>query len=304
MAEMVRRRAAVRVFEVGPRDGLQNEPRSLPVEKKLEFIRRLVASGVKDIEIGSFVHPVWVPQMADTDELVRRLPEAPGVRYWALVPNRRGLERAFEAGIRHISVLVSATETHNLKNLNRTLADGLRENVALAREALAAGAGLRGYCSVAFGCPYEGAVPFDRVLDIADRLLEMGVWEVSLGDTTGVAQPDQVRAAARRALDRYGAERIAFHFHDTRGLGLTNAWAVLEEGAATLDSSTGGIGGCPYAPGAAGNLPTEDLVHLLDRVGVRSGIDLDAIVGVARWLRDDAGLRISARYFQYAVANE
>ncbi|MCU0225113.1 MAG: hydroxymethylglutaryl-CoA lyase [Acidobacteria bacterium] len=294
---------AVRVFEVGPRDGLQNEALLVPLEQKLQIIAKLAAAGLTDIEVGAFVHPRWVPQMADTDELVRRLPARDGVRYWSLVPNERGLDRALAAGATHLGLLASASETHSLKNINRSVDVVRAENRRVAARARAAGVTLRGYVSVAFGCPYEGDVPLDRVLRLAEEYLELGVAQVALGDTTGMAGPVQVRHAARRALDAFGAERVAFHLHDTRGTGLVHAMAALEEGVTTLDSSTGGIGGCPYAPGAAGNLATEDLLYLLERLGIASGVALPGVVAASRWLCDELGLSIPSRYFRYAMAD-
>ncbi len=294
---------AVRVFEVGPRDGLQNEALLVPLEQKLQVIAKLAEAGLTDIEVGAFVHPRWVPQMADTDELVRRLPARDGVRYWALVPNERGLDRALAAGATHLGLLASASETHSRKNINRSVEVVRAENRRVAARARGAGATLRGYVSVAFGCPYEGDVPLDRVLRLAEEYLELGVAQVALGDTTGMAGPVQVRHAARRALDAFGAERVAFHLHDTRGTGLVHAMAALEEGVTTLDSSTGGIGGCPYAPGAAGNLATEDLLYLLERLGIASGVALPGVVAASRWLCDELGLSIPSRYFRYAMAD-
>ena len=298
-----RRPGAVRLFEVGPRDGLQNEALLVPLEQKLRFVEQLIAAGLSDIEVGAFVHPKWVPQMADADELVRRLPAREGVRYWALVPNERGLDRALAAGAAHLGLLASASETHSRKNINRSVDRVRAENRRVAARALAAGATLRGYVSVAFGCPYEGEVPLDRVLRLAEGYLEMGVAQVALGDTTGMAEPDQIRRAAGRALDAFGAERIAFHLHDTRGTGLVHALTALEEGVTTLDASTGGIGGCPYAPGAAGNLATEDLLYLLDRLGIGTGVGLEGIVAASQWLRDELGLAIPSRYFRFAIAD-
>ncbi|MFN7966294.1 MAG: hydroxymethylglutaryl-CoA lyase [Acidobacteriota bacterium] len=293
---------SVRIFEVGPRDGLQNESKLLPLSQKLEFVARLVDAGLKDIEVGAFVHPRWVPQMSESDALVPQLPRHDGVRYWALIPNRRGLERAIAAGVTHGCLLMSATESHSRRNLNRSIADGLAENEALAREASTHGLTLRGYISVVFGCPFEGNVSLDVTHRIADHYASIGVSEISLGDTTGMGHPDQVRAAAQRFIGAFGAERIAFHFHDTRGTGLANAYAVLDQGARTLDTSAGGIGGCPYAPGASGNLATEDLLHLLGRMNIETGVDVAKIVETSRWLRDGAGLTITAKYFQFATS--
>jgi hydroxymethylglutaryl-CoA lyase len=294
------RPASVRVFEVGPRDGLQNERAVLSVEQRVEFVRRLSGAGIRDIEIGSFVHPRWVPQMVGTDGVVAELPPVPGVTYWGLVPNARGLDRALAAGLANVCFVVSASETHSTRNLNKTVAAAVHEVEQLAAVARERHLAWRGYVSVAFGCPYEGDVDISSVLRLTGRLLALGAREVSLGDTTGMGSPDQVRSAARRAIAEFGADRVAFHFHDTRGLAVTNAFVVLEEGALCLDSSTGGIGGCPYAPGAAGNLATEDLVHLLDGMGIASGVDLREVVGVSRWLEQRAGIGVPARFYHYA----
>jgi hydroxymethylglutaryl-CoA lyase len=290
---------AVRLFEVGPRDGLQNARQILSVEQKIELIERLVAAGLRDVEIGSFVHPRWVPQMSGTDEVATRLPRREGVRYWALVPNERGLERAVAAGVRHLCLLNSASESHAGSNLNRTVAAGQRINAELARQARADGAVLRGYVSTAFGCPFEGSVDFDRVLAVTESFLEQGVDEVSLGDTIGAAHPLQVREKARRVLERFGPERIAFHFHETRGLALANAFAALEEGAGVLDGSVGGVGGCPYAPGASGNVATEDLVHLLDGMNIDSRVSADELVTTTRWLDETLGVRPASSYYAW-----
>lgn len=290
---------SVRVFEVGPRDGLQNEPDALPLATRREFVDRLVTAGLTDIEVGSFVHPHWAPQMADTDALVPRLPAVPGVRYWALVPNQRGFERALAAGARRHSYLASASEAHARKNLNKSIADALAEVEKLADAAARQGIPWRGYVSVAFGCPFEGAVDFDVVMDLARRMTSWGAAQISFGDTIGVGGPLQIRDAARRVLDEFGPEKVAFHLHDTQGLGLSNTLVALEEGVRTFDSSVGGIGGCPYAPGAAGNLATEDLVHLLDALGVHSGVHLAKLTDLARWLEDQARVRVHSRYSRY-----
>ncbi len=290
----------VRIFEVGPRDGLQNEAALVAPADRVSFIERLADAGLTDIEIGSFVPPRWIPQMAGTDEVARTLPKRPGVRWWALVPNAKGLARAVAAGVDHVSFVVSASETHSRKNLNKPIDAAVHEVEVLAAAAREHGLPWRGYVSVAFGCPYEGDVPFDAVLRLADRLLALGASELSLGDTTGMGHPDAVRAGARRALEAFGAERVAFHFHDTRGLALTNAYVVLGEGALVLDSSTGGIGGCPYAPGAAGNLSTEDLVHMLDGLGIASGVDVAKIVDTSRWLEESLKVTPASRYYRFA----
>jgi hydroxymethylglutaryl-CoA lyase len=290
----------VRVFEVGPRDGLQNEAKVLSLEERIELVERLCDAGVTDVEIGAFVHPKWVPQMAGTDELARSLGPREGVRFWALVPNLRGLERAHESGVRHVCLLASATESHSRKNLNRGIEEGLALNRELAREAQRLGATMRGYVSTAFGCPYEGEVSFDRVVELCAALFDMGVDEVSVGDTIGSGSPTAVREAARRCLERFDADRVAFHLHDTRGLGLANIFAALEEGIRIVDAAVGGTGGCPYAPGASGNLATDDLVHLLDTMGFDTGIDLDALSATTSWLTERLGVRSRSRYHEWA----
>jgi hydroxymethylglutaryl-CoA lyase len=288
-----------RVFEVGPRDGLQNESAILDVGTRVELIERLVEAGARDVEMGSFVHPKWLPQMANTDEVARQMRRAPGVRYWALVPNMRGLARAVEVGIEHIALFVSASETHNRKNLNRGVAESMeeiREVMAAAREQ---GMVARAYISMVFGCPYEGEISFDKVLGLGEALLEAGVSMLSLGDTTGIGMPLQVRRGCARAVERFGEERVALHLHDTRGMGVTNAMVAWEAGMRAFDSSVGGIGGCPYAPGAAGNLGSEDLVYLLDSMGIESGISLEALAQTSRWLEEVAQIKVPSRCTNY-----
>ena len=262
----------VRIVEVGLRDGLQNESAILPTEVKREIAEGLIAAGVRDIEATSFVHPRWVPQLADAEELARRLPRVEGVRYRALVPNRKGLERALDTPIDEYAVFMSASETHNRKNINKGIDETfpvLEEAVRLARSR---GKRVRGYVSTVFGCPYEGEVSVAQVAKVCERLFEMGVYEISLGDTIGVAHPRQVKEVLQQLLKQFPADRLAGHFHDTRGTALVNAYVALELGITTLDSSFGGLGGCPYAPGAAGNVATEDLVYMLEGMG---GVDGD-----------------------------
>lgn len=292
----------VRVVEVGPRDGLQNERVAVPTAVKVQMIERLVEAGLRDVEIGSFVHPKWVPQMADTAEVARRIRRVEGVRYWALVPNQRGLEYAINAGLKHIAVFLSSSETHNRKNLNRSIKESLGTVSTVIEQAVAEGLVVRGYISTVFGCPYEGDVPFDRVLDIGQQLLDVGVQQISLGDTTGMGTPLQVREGCRRSVEVFGEEHVALHLHDTRGLGLVNALQALEVGMRTFDSSMGGMGGCPYAPGAAGNLGTEDLLYLLDSLGYHSGVELERVVTISRDLELDHGATLSSKYFRYASA--
>lgn len=295
-------RPFVRVFEVGPRDGLQNERVRVPTAAKIEMIERLVAAGVKDVEVGSFVHPKWVPQMADTAEVIRGLSRQSGARYWALIPNTRGLAMAMEVGLSHVAVFMSSSESHNRKNLNRTIAESLEIVSEVIVASVKEGLEVRGYISTVFGCPYEGDVPFDRVLRIGDALLAGGCSQISLGDTTGMGTPLQVREGCRRAVEAWGVDRVALHLHDTRGLGLVNAVQALEVGMRSFDTSVGGMGGCPYAPGAAGNLGTEDLVYLLHSLGYETGIDLERVVSISRDLELEYGATLSSKYFRYAGA--
>ena len=268
----------VSVYEVGLRDGLQNEARPLSADDKLALLDALLDAGVRRLELTSFVSPRWIPQLADADDVVRRAPRRDDVSYGALCPNAKGLERARAAGLSEIAVFLSASETHNRKNLNRGIEDTLavlHEVVGPARDA---GLRVRGYVSTVWGCPYEGDVDPARAVDIARRLVELGCYQVSLGDTIGVGTPRQTAALLRRFLDEVPRERIALHFHDTRGTALANALVGLELGIRELDASIGGLGGCPYAPGAAGNLATEDLVYMLHGMGVETGIDLPKLI--------------------------
>jgi hydroxymethylglutaryl-CoA lyase len=290
-----------RIFEVGPRDGLQNESIILPVEQKVELIHRLADAGLRDIEIGSMVHPKWVPQMAATDQVAEAIEKKPGVRYWALVPNMRGLNRAIEVGLEHVAVFMSSSETHNERNVNRTIAESLEALEGVIDHAVESGVTVRAYISTVFGCPYEESVDFDRVMDIAEKLLGFGAFQISLGDTTGMGQPLQVKNGCAQIVDRFGsADQFAIHLHDTHGLGLTNAFAAYTEGFRNFDSSVGGLGGCPYAPGAPGNLSTEDLLNLLDSIGVETGVEAEAIDATSAWLANSIGFNLSSRVSAHA----
>ena len=289
----------VRVYEVGPRDGLQNESEPIPTEAKLRFIELLADAGLREIEATSFVSPRAIPQLADADGLMARLERRTGVRYPVLVPNERGLARAEAAGADAVCVFTAASEAFTAHNINMTIAesiDAFRPVVARARER---GWWTRGYVSTAFGCPYQGAVDEAAVVDVSQRLLELGVDELSIGDTIGVAAPADVRRVVE-ALRAAGiqTERLAMHFHDTRGTALANVSTALELGIRCFDASTGGTGGCPYAPGAAGNLATEDLVYLLDREGVRHGVDLDRLLVAARHISEVLGRPLSTKVGQ------
>jgi hydroxymethylglutaryl-CoA lyase len=266
------------IYEVSPRDGLQNEAALIPLEGKRRLVDALVAAGLKRVEITSFVSPKWVPQLGDAEELARQMSPPEGVTYSALVPNARGLERALATGLREIAVFLSASETHNKMNVNKTIADTLSVFEEIVPPAREAGVAVRAYVSTVWGCPYEGAVDPAKVVKIAERLLELGCYQISLGDTIGVGTPRQTREIVRRFLDAMPVERFALHLHDTRGTALANALVGLEMGVRDFDASVGGVGGCPYAPGAAGNLATEDLVFMLEGMGVKTGIDLDALI--------------------------
>jgi hydroxymethylglutaryl-CoA lyase len=288
-----------RVYEVGPRDGLQNEAAPIPTAAKLRFIELLADAGLREIEATSFVSPRAVPQLGDADELMAGLDRRPGVRYPVLVPNERGLARAEAAGADAICVFTAASEAFTAHNINMTIAesiDAFRPVVARARER---GWWTRGYVSTAFGCPYAGAVDEGAVVDVARRLIELGVDELSIGDTIGVAVPADVRRVVG-ALTEAGiaADGLAMHFHDTRGTALANVSAALELGIRCFDASTGGTGGCPYAPGAAGNLATEDLVYLLDREGMTHGVDLDRLLVAAHHVSETLGRPLSTKVGQ------
>ena len=279
----------VTIYEVGPRDALQNEPVVVPTETKAAFVRRLLAAGLPVVEATSFVHPRWVPQLADAEELMRQLGEQ-GRDLPVLVPNERGLDRALELGCRHVAIFGSATETFARRNLNRSLDEQFSMFEPVVGRARGAGLDVRAYVSMCFGDPWEGAVPLDQVVDVGRRLLDLGASQLSIGDTIGVGTPGHVRALlAAFAQQGVGVDRLALHFHDTYGQALANAYAALELGITTFDASAGGLGGCPYAESATGNLATEDLVWMLTGLGIEHGVDLDALVETSRWLAGELG---------------
>ncbi|MER7758339.1 hydroxymethylglutaryl-CoA lyase [Streptomyces sp. NPDC097619] len=282
--------ARVRIHEVGARDGLQNESATVPVEVKAEFVRRLAGAGLTTVEATSFVHPKWVPQLADAAELYPMLKDLTGVDLPVLVPNERGLDRAVELGVRRIAVFGSATETFAARNLNRTVDESLAMFEPVVARAREAGMHVRGYLSMCFGDPWEGAVPEAQVVRVAKALVDLGCEELSLGDTIGVATPGQVRSLLA-GLNAAGVEtgRIGVHFHDTYGQALSNTLAALEHGVTTVDASAGGLGGCPYAKSATGNLATEDLVWMLDGLGIETGVDLAALTATSVWMADRLG---------------
>ncbi|MHB8417318.1 MAG: hydroxymethylglutaryl-CoA lyase [Myxococcales bacterium] len=293
--------ARVSVYEVGPRDGLQNEAATLPVAARLQLIAALAAAGERRIEAGSFVSPRWIPQLADSDEVIRRLPRAEGVAYSALVPNQKGLERALASGLREVAVFLSASETHSEKNIAKSIAEALRTYAELVPAAIAAGLRVRGYVSVVWGCPDEGEVPPARVLEISQALLGMGCYEISLGDTIGVGTPRQTERILGTLLAKLPAAQLAVHLHDTRGTALANTLAALGCGIATVDASVGGLGGCPYAPGASGNLATEDLVYMLHGMGIETGIDLDRLIAAGELAQTLIGRKLPGKVLQAAL---
>ncbi len=278
----------VSIYEVGPRDGLQNEPESVPTSAKLELILRLARAGLRRIEATSFVSPKWIPQLSDADELAGMLPALPGVVFSALVPNPTGYARFREAGgASVIGLFVSASETHNQRNVNCGIAEHLERMRPVLEAARADGVGVRAYVSTVCGCPYEGAVAPAAVVALTRTLRELGAEEISLGDTIGVGHPAQVRALVEAVAGAVPLERVALHLHDTYGRALANLWAGFEAGVRCFDASIAGLGGCPYAPGASGNVATEDVVDLFERAGVATGVDLDALVDAASWLERD-----------------
>lgn len=288
----------VTVYEVGPRDGLQNESRMVATADKVALIDALSATGLPAIEITSFVSPKWIPQLADAADVSRRVARSPGVLYSALVPNRRGLETALAAGMREIAVFLSASETHNKKNVNKTIAQTLTAFEEVIEPARAAGVRVRAYVSTVFGCPFEGEVDPEAVRRLAVTLRDMGVYQISLGDTIGVANPWQVERVLELVLADLPLEAAAVHFHDTQGTALANCTVALTLGVTTIDAAIGGLGGCPYAPGAAGNLATEDVVSMLHAMGVETGIDLDRLIDCSRLAASLVGHELPSKYLK------
>ena len=288
----------VTVYEVGPRDGLQNEARQVPTGDKIAFIHALIDSGLSRIEITSFVSPKWIPQLADSAEVARGVTRKDGVILSCLVPNRRGLDAALAAGMREVAVFLSASETHNKKNVNKTIADTMRAFEEVVAPARAAGVAVRAYLSTAFGCPYEGEVDPARVVALCRDLRAMGVYQVSVSDTIGVANPAQVEDVMTRVLAEVPIDAVAVHFHDTQGTALANCVTALQLGITTIDSSIGGLGGCPYAPGAAGNLATDDLVAMLHSMGIATGIDLDKLILASRQAASFVGHDLPSKYLK------
>jgi hydroxymethylglutaryl-CoA lyase len=274
----------VTIVEVGPRDGLQNERVIVSTADKIRFVDLLSAAHLPVIEVAAFVSPKWVPQMADAAEVFAGITKRSGARYTALVPNLAGLDRAVASGVTEIAIFAASTDTFSRKNINQSVDESLATYQQVCDRALAAGLRVRGYLSTAFGCPYEGEVAPARVADVAARLIDLGVFEVSVSDTIGVAQPGQIPAVMEAVLERVPVERVALHFHDTRGAALANVAAALPFGVTTFDASAGGLGGCPYAPGAPGNLATENLLAMLNGMGIETGVSIEALGIASRFI--------------------
>jgi hydroxymethylglutaryl-CoA lyase len=295
--------ADVTIYEVGPRDGLQNEARLIPTDDKIAFIDALSSTGLPAIEITSFVNPRWIPQLADGAEVSRRISRRPGVVYSALVPNRQGLDAAIAAGMREVAVFMSASETHNKKNINKTIAATLAAFQDTVPPALAAGLRVRAYVSTVYGCPYEGAVDPGKAVELCRQLRALGCYQVSLGDTIGVATPRQVRDVLSRVLAEIPREEVAVHFHDTRGTALANILVAVEMGISTVDSALGGLGGCPYAPGASGNVATEDVVYMLEGMGIRTGVDIDRLIAASGLASTLVGHEMPSKFYRAYVGS-
>ncbi len=294
----------VRVFEVGPRDGLQNEPYRLTLSAKIHFINALVNSGIQDIELGAFVRPDRVPQMADTEQLAafvrQKKINLKKAHAWFLVPNTQGLKRAIGVGVTHFAVFTASTETFNQKNIGMSISESLKEIQKIVDDIkkMEVHCQVRGYLSTAFGCPFEGRVKPQKALKLIEKLANLGICQISIGDTIGVATPSDVTELIKPALKILGVKKTAVHFHDTRGVALANALRSLDLGVRVMDSSAGGLGGCPFAPGASGNLPTEDLVYMLNRMGIDSGVHLESLCRASLELSRKMNRPLTSRYLQ------
>lgn len=295
---------SVRIREVGPRDGLQNEKKWIETKDKINWINQLVGTGLSYIELTSFVHPKWIPALSDANEVAKGVKQNKNVTFGALVPNQRGLERALEVGIDEVAVFLSASETHNQKNINKSIHDTFPVIKEVIKGAKLSKKTVRGYVSTVFGCPYEGKVDVNQTMSIVYRLLEAGVDEVSLGDTIGIATPNQVETVIQALLKEVPIEKMAFHPHDTRGTALANVFAAYRLGIRAFDGSVAGLGGCPYAPGASGNVATEDLVYLLEGLGAKTGIELEKLLECAMWIQRKLGKKLPSHHLQLAMAQD
>jgi hydroxymethylglutaryl-CoA lyase len=296
--------ASVRIVEVGPRDGLQNEKVLIPTEQKIQFIQMLASAGLPVVEATSFVSPRAIPQLGDASAVMAGLTRLPATQYPVLVPNIKGMERAMGAGVRSIAVFTAASESFTRHNINATIAESLANFQPVVKLAHQEGIPVRGYISTVFGCPYEGRVAPQKVLDVARALLEMGISELSLGDTIGVATPNQVEEIIELLLyqGNIPVDQLAVHFHDTRGTALANVLTALQLGISIVDASAGGLGGCPYAPGAAGNLATEDLLYMLHGMGIETGVSLERVVEATSFIAPLLGHVPTSKYYQAAVS--
>lgn len=295
--------ASVTIKEVGPRDGLQNEKVFVSTEDKIAWINQLSSTGLKYIEITSFVNPKWIPALSDAAEVAKGITRMPGVVYTALVPNRKGLERALESNIDEAAVFMSVSETHNQKNINKSIKDTFPVLREVVQQSLSAGKSTRGYISTVFGCPYEGTVHIEKVIRASETLFEMGIGELSLGDTIGIANPKQVQEMLEVLLKRFPSDKLALHFHDTRGTALANILVSLDMGITSFDASLGGLGGCPYAPGASGNVSTEDVLYMLNGMGIHTGVDQEKLLSASRFIQDKIGRPLPSRSLQACGVN-
>ncbi|UHH05589.1 hydroxymethylglutaryl-CoA lyase [Bacillus subtilis] len=288
----------VTIKEVGPRDGLQNEPVWISTEDKITWINQLSRTGLSYIEITSFVHPKWIPALRDAIDVAKGIDREKGVTYAALVPNQRGLENALEGGINEACVFMSASETHNRKNINKSTSESLHILKQVNNDAQKANLTTRAYLSTVFGCPYEKDVPIEQVIRLSEALFEFGISELSLGDTIGAANPAQVETVLEALLARFPANQIALHFHDTRGTALANMVTALQMGITVFDGSAGGLGGCPYAPGSSGNAATEDIVYMLQQMDIKTNVKLEKLLSAAKWIEEKMGKPLPSRNLQ------
>ncbi|MCY7917857.1 hydroxymethylglutaryl-CoA lyase [Bacillus vallismortis] len=288
----------VTIKEVGPRDGLQNEPIWIQTEDKIAWINQLSKSGLSYIEITSFVHPKWIPALRDAIHVAKGIDRVKDVTYAALVPNQKGLENALEGGIDEACVFMSASETHNRKNINKSTSDTLHILKQVNDDAIQANLTTRAYLSTVFGCPYEKDVPIEQVIRLSEALFEFGISELSLGDTIGAANPAQVETVLEALLARFSANQLALHFHDTRGTALANMVTALQMGITVFDGSAGGLGGCPYAPGSSGNAATEDIVYMLEQMDINTNVNLDKLLSAAKWIEEKMGKQLPSRNLQ------
>jgi hydroxymethylglutaryl-CoA lyase len=299
----MRHPSQVTVVEVAPRDGLQNESAVIGAADKIGFVDRLSAAGLPVIEVSAFVRPSWVPQMADASEVFSGITRREGTRYAALVPNLAGLERAHAAGVNEVGIFAAASDSFSQRNINQDVEASLDTYRAVCARASELKIRVRGYVSVAFGCPFEGEVAPARVAQVAEALMNMGAFEVAISDTIGIAHPGRIRGVVAVVAERVPLHKVALHLHDTRGTALANVLSALELGITTFDASAGGLGGCPYAPGATGNLATEDLVYMLNGLGIETGVDLAALVQASAFIEPRVGHRLPSRYYQATVAS-